>query len=239
MNMRHLKVMGDLGQVVLLPMDLTDLDSIRHAVKRSDLIINLIGNSHQTVNYSFHDTHVKCLHRIAKICKEAGTVKKFIHVSALKADLNSPSEFLRTKAEGEHVVREFFPNATIMRPAPVFGPEDHFLNSYADLINFFPLVPLINNGEQTLQPIHYQDVAQAIVNATVNSDAPGATYELGGPDILTRKQLVDFIADDIIRPDTLSIPLPENIAKLYARAIEKFLPIAWRALSPVNAHSHA
>jgi NADH dehydrogenase (ubiquinone) 1 alpha subcomplex subunit 9 len=160
MNTRHLKVMGDLGQMVFLPIDLTDEESIRYAVRNSNVVINMIGANMETNNYSYHDVNVKVTHRIAKICAEAGGVQRFIHVSAAGADKNAKSKFLQTKAEGEEVVKGFFPEATIIRPCSMYGDEDKFFNNIANMLNFFPVVPLVGTGEQKLQPIFVQDVAQ-------------------------------------------------------------------------------
>lgn len=231
MNTRHLKLMGDLGQIVQLPMDLCDEDSIRNAVKDSNVVINLIGAAHETKNYSYDDVHVKCTHRIAKICAEAGGVKRFIHVSAAGADANSNSKFLASKAVGEDVVKQFFPQATIIRPCDIFGSEDKFLNRTAELISLFPVVPLLNNGQQKLQPIYVQDVAQAIVNAMVNSDSPGKTYTLGGPEVMTKRDILEFVADDISRPETSYLEIPKRLCMLYAKAAE-MAPVNWRLMSP-------
>lgn len=230
MNTRHLKLMGDLGQIVMVPMDMTDVDSIRRSVEHSNVVINLIGAGHETKNYSYDDVHVKCVHRIAKICAEAGGVKRFIHVSAAGADADSRSKFLQSKAEGEEAVKAFFPEATIIRPCDIFGTEDKFLNRTADLMRFFPWTPLIN-AEQQLQPIYVQDVAQAIVNAMVDSKCPGKTYTLGGPEVIDKSQLYDFVKHQICRPETSIMPMPEFAGRLYAMAAEQFLPVSWRLLS--------
>lgn len=134
---RHLKVSGDLGQIVPLPIDFTDKDSIHKAVSKSNVVINLIGNRLETMNFKYHDTHVKTTFRLAEVCKDAG-IQRFIHMSAMGADLNSSSDFFRSKAEGEAVVKSFFPEATIFRPAQMFGEEDEFVNRLSDLINYLP-----------------------------------------------------------------------------------------------------
>lgn len=232
MNVRHLKLMGDLGKVIPLPVDFRDEESLRSSVARSNVVVNLLGNIHETVNYSYDDTHVKCVHRACKVAAEAGTVKRFIHVSALGADINSSSAFLRSKALGEEVVRDFFPQATILRPAPIFGDEDQFLNRMADLVNFSPMVPVIGLGEQKIQPIFVEDVAQAIVSAVVDADAPGRIYELGGPETFTKKQIIEWIAREIGREDeTIIVPLSKRMCRLYARVLT-LLPTSWRLLTP-------
>lgn len=231
MNTRHLRVMGDLGQIIHTPMQLTDVDSIRESIKSSNVVINLLGSSHETKNYSFDDVNVKCVHRIAKTCAESGLIKRFIHVSANNASLDSASAFLRSKAEGEQVVRDFFPQATIMRPTPVFGHEDKFLNRMADMVNYAPVVPQIGYRDQQIQPIYVQDLAQAIVNAMVNSDAPGKTYELGGPEIMTRGDVYNLIKHDIVRPESSTLGVPSKVCRLVGQALQA-LPVKWRLISP-------
>lgn len=231
MSTRHLKVMGDLGQIVFHPMDLTDVESIKQSVKKSNVVINLIGANHETKNYSYDDVHVKVTHRIAKICAEAGGVKRFIHVSAAGADPESESAFLKTKGLGEQVVKDFFPQATIIRPCQIFGDEDKFLNTLGDAVNFFPIVPMLGDGEQKLQPIYVQDVAQCIVNAMVNSDAPGKTYTLGGPEVLTQSQVIDFVSDAVCRDESAGLGLPDAGIRAFAKALT-FLPKSWRIVNP-------
>lgn len=231
MSTRHLKVMGDLGQMVFRPIDLTDVDSIKESVKRSNVVINLIGAGHETKNYSYDDVHVKVTHRIAKICAEAGNVKRFIHVSAAGADQDSASDFLSSKARGEAVIKDFFPQATIIRPCQIYGDEDKYLNRIAMGINTFPIIPMLGDGDQKVQPIYVQDVAQCIINAMVNSDAPGKTYTLGGPEVLTHSDVIDFVAREIARTDAAGFPLPEFGVRLFSKACT-FLPQRFRLVAP-------
>lgn len=240
MNTRHLKPMGDLGKVTPLPVDFSDIDTLRKTVIRSNVIINCIGNQHTTVNYTYDDTHVKCVHRICKVAAETGQVKRFIHFSALGADINSPSAFLRSKAHGEQVVRDFFPQAIILRPSSVYGEEDKFLNRQADIINWMPFVPIVGQGQQMIQPVSVHDVAMAVLAAVVDSNAPGRIFELGGPDVMTRRDLVNWVAAEIKNGPTVVLPLPQKICRLYAQVLAKVFPISWRMLSPdhVDQMSH-
>lgn len=127
---RSLRVAGDLGQIVPLEVNLRRDDQILEAVRHSDVVYNLVGRWWETKNFSFEDINVTAAERIAKICDEAG-VARLIHVSHLNAAPDAPSKFLRTKWEGEQRVRAAFPGATIVRPGPMFGFEDRFLNSIA------------------------------------------------------------------------------------------------------------
>jgi len=230
MKTRHLKVMGDLGQIVMLPMDMTDVDSIRQSVEHSNVIINLIGASHETKNYSYDDVHVKVAHRIAKTCAESGNVKRFIHVSAAGADADSSSRFLQSKAHGEEAIKAYFPDATIIRPCDIFGHEDKFLNRSADAMRFLPAVPVLND-QQKLQPIYVQDVAQCIINTMVNTQSPGKTYTLGGPEVMSKTDLLNFVMEQTVRQDSSIVDLPEFVARVYATVVENFAPVSWRMLS--------
>jgi len=226
--------MGDIGKITPVPVDFARQETLQRAVGRSNVVINMIGGLGQTRNYSYHDTHVKVVHRLCKVVAEAPTVKRFIHLSALGADLKSPSAFLRAKAEGELVVKDFFPHATILRPAPMFGEEDQFLNLLAQFINASWLVPMLGDGSQTLQPIYAADVAQAVVAACVDSNAPGRTYELGGPDVLTKKQLLEWLSDHMYLPpgEVVLMPMNKTLCKVFAQLLQWVPNRNLRVLTP-------
>lgn len=230
MAMRHLKLNGDLGQVVPIPIDFVDKDSIRKALEKSNVVINLIGNDYVTRNYSYDDTHAKVTYRLAQLAAETGKVKKFIHVSALGADKDSPSPLLQSKAEGEEVVRGFFPEATIIRPAPIFGREDRLVNKIAEVANSFPFFPVVRPG-QKLAPVFVTDVAMAIVNSLVHEDAPGNIVYACGPDTYTRTELLQFVFDAIYRNDMSMVTVPGQIGTLIGQICDKVMPIKFRVLS--------
>jgi len=155
-----------------------DDESIKAAIKNSDIVINMIGKHYETkhlvptrredgklcrINYNFEEVHVDIPKRIAKLAKESG-VKNFIHVSSLSADLESKSSWSRSKALGEIAVRDAFPGSIIVRPSTVFGPEDRFLNWIADACERFPFFPLVNEGKTLVQPVYAHDVAKALMN---------------------------------------------------------------------------
>lgn len=159
-----------------LPFNTRDKDSIRQAIKKSDIVVNLIGKHYETkhalpvrrsdgklcrVNYSFEEVHVEVAKTIAELTKEAG-IPRLIHVSALSADSKSPSKWNVTKAKGEEVVRKAFPDAVIVKLATVFGPEDRFLNYIAEANSRLPIFPLLRNGSNLLQPVYVNDVAKGI-----------------------------------------------------------------------------
>jgi uncharacterized protein YbjT (DUF2867 family) len=184
--------MGDLGQIVPVRWDIRDRDSIKNACQYSNVIINLTGARWDTRNFTLHDVHVAGAKRIAEVAKEL-KVDRFIHVSAVGADVNASSDWLKTKAEGELAVRSVFPEATIVRPATLWGAQDRFLNSIGMMIKYWPVYLLLHADTQ-LQPVYVNNVANAIVNIVKSDNTLGKTYELGGPHILTNRQLVDWIS---------------------------------------------
>lgn len=150
-----------------MPFSPKDEKSIHESVKRSNVVINLIGKDNAThhvtgdVNYSLEETLVNIPRRVARIAKKAG-VSSFIHVSALAANPNSSSEWSRLKAKGEQAVRAEFPEAIIVRPATLFGHEDKFLNRVALALEHAPFIPMLKNGVNKVQPVNVCDVSSAI-----------------------------------------------------------------------------
>ena len=227
---RHLRLMGDLGQISFLRYDLRDPDSVAKCVKYSNIVVNLVGRDYETRNFKFPDVHVNGAHAIAKACQSSG-VDQLIHFSALNASEDSPSEFLQSKALGEQVVREVFPDATIMRPANVFGAEDRFLNYYASL-RLLPLgfIPIEKRGTQTYkQPVYVIDVAKAVLSAMKDPSSKGQTYELIGPKQHNLHDLVEYIYAVTYRPFKPYSP-PKFMARLVARILEMnpFIPYMTR-----------
>jgi len=227
-NTRHLKLMSDYGQIVPLPFDLFDENSVRRAVSRSNMVVNLLGSQHETSNFSFNDIHVKATYRIAKMAREAG-VERFVHLSTVGYDLHSESEWIRTKSESESIVRGVYPEATILRCSTIYGEEDSFLNRLASLANTSPVIPLIDGGMQKLQPIFVQDVANAVLNVITSPDTAGKTYQLGGPKVITLEQVIHMILDEIVQRSNI-VNLNYNLALFYGYLFE-FLPAKWRLLS--------
>lgn len=215
MNIRHLKMAGDLGQIVPVPYQISDETSIRKSLQRSNVVINLIGSRYQTVNYSLDDVNVKIPFRLASISKQCG-VERFIHISCVGADRNSPSEYYRSKWEGEEAVRQVYPDVTIIRPTVVFGAEDRFLNWIATMGERFIALPVVNRGQQLLQPIYVDDVAKAILSAVLYEDSIGKTYEIAGPNIYTYQEIVDMI-NVAMYGDVRLLQVPEWVARFYGR----------------------
>ncbi|XP_046848884.1 NADH dehydrogenase [ubiquinone] 1 alpha subcomplex subunit 9, mitochondrial-like [Xenia sp. Carnegie-2017] len=187
-----LKVMGDLGQMLFFEYHLRDVDSVADMMKHSNVVINLIGKTFCTRNFTFDDCHVEGARTIARAAKQVG-VHRFIHVSALNANEESTSQFLQSKARGEKAVREEFPDAIILRPSDVYGHEDKYFNYYSYFRNIPFGVPLIDGGMNTRKrPVFVVDVAKAIINS-MYVGKPGNTYELFGPKEYFLFDLLDYI----------------------------------------------
>lgn len=202
--------LGGLGQKQFVAADIRKPQNVARAIAGSDMVINLVG----VLNGDFEGSHHDGAANVAKAAADAG-VRALVHVSAIGADPQSPSAYGRSKAAGEAAVNAAFPQATIIRPSILFGPEDQFLNRFAQLISSLPVVPVIG-AETKFQPVFVGDVAQAIAQAV---DKPGLhggkTYELGGPKQLSMMELNRWIAKVIGRQRSF-IAMPASVASMIA-----------------------
>ncbi len=204
------KSLGNLGQTQFVAADIRKPDSVARAIHGSDVVINLVG----VLAGDFDAFHHQGAANVAKAAAAAG-VRALVHISAIGADADSPSAYGRSKAAGEQAAKAAFPTATIIRPSVVFGPEDQFLNRFAELIRLFPMVPVIG-GATKFQPVYVADVAHAIANAALAPELYGGkTFELGGPQVMSMKEINAWIARSIGRDRTL-VDVPHGAASLLA-----------------------
>ena len=217
----HLKPMGDVGQIVLEKRDLRQDAKLAECVVGSRAAVNLIGILHESGRASFEAVQGELPGRIARAANDAG-IERVVHISAIGADPHSPSAYARSKALGEANLLAAFPQATVLRPSVVFGPEDAFFNRFAALARFAPALPLIGGGNTRFQPVFVGDVAAAIVAALERDDARGRVYELGGPRVLTFREVLEYILRETGRRRFL-VDLPFGVAKFQGRLAE-FLP---------------
>ena len=175
-------------------MDLRNQESIEESIRHSDIVINLIGREYPTKNFDLEDVHVWGASRIAEAAAKYD-VDRFIHVSSHSADVNSPSEFFRTKAEGEKAVRSIYPETTIARPAPLYGYEDKLLNVLANLTNVF----CSNHLNQRFNPVHAIDVGKALETMALDDSTAGETYELYGPTNYSMKEIKDMVEEETLK----------------------------------------
>ncbi|CAG8972890.1 hypothetical protein HYALB_00001310 [Hymenoscyphus albidus] len=223
MAKRHLKVSGDLGRVVFIEYDLRNTQSLEESVRHSDVVYNLVGRNYPTKNFDLEDVHVEGAERIAEAVAKYD-VDRFIHVSSFNADINSPSEFFRTKARGEAVVRDIFPETTIVRPAPLFGFEDHLLHKLAGVTNLFTS----NYMQERYWPVHVIDVGMALEKMLQDDSTAQQTYELYGPKNYSTEEIAALVDKEIIK-HRRHINIPKGILKPIAGVLEKAL--WWNVLS--------
>jgi NADH dehydrogenase len=186
----HLQPMGAVGQIHAVQANVRFPDSVRRAVEGADAVVNLVGILAKSGRQTFRAVHADGARAIAEAARAAGA-KTLVHVSAIGADKRSKANYARTKAAGEAAVLERFPDAVILRPSLVFGPEDQLFNRFAALAGFSPFLPLIGGGRTRLQPVYAGDVAEAIAVACAGRAKPHTVYELGGPEVVTFRELLD------------------------------------------------
>lgn len=216
----HLQPLGRVGQIHAVQANVRYPESVFEAVRGAQVVINLVGVLFERRRQNFQAVHADGARHIAAAAAAAGA--QLIHVSALGVAPDSPSLYARTKFAGEQAVREQVPDASILRPSVVFGPEDDFFNRFAALARFAPALPLIGGGATRFQPVFVGDVAEAIALAVDGSARDGMAYELGGPDVMTFRELMAFTLATIERRRPL-VPLPFWLAELQASVLQ-FMP---------------
>jgi uncharacterized protein YbjT (DUF2867 family) len=207
----HLQPLGRVGQIHCVQSNVRYPGSVEAAMRDSHVAINLVGILAKSGAQTFDAVQVRGAEAIAKAA--AATGASMVHVSAIGANERSSSQYARTKANGEKAVLAALRSATIMRPSVLFGPEDQFTNRFAALARMSPVLPLIGGGATRMQPVYVGDVATAIAVAVDGNAKPGATYELGGPEVLTIREIIDTI-QKIADRDRMLVSLPFGVAKL-------------------------
>ncbi|MBR1088893.1 complex I NDUFA9 subunit family protein [Bradyrhizobium manausense] len=219
----YLQPSGKVGQVHAVQANLRYPASVEAAVRDSDVVINLVGILTEGGAQTFDSVQAKGAEAVAKAAAAAGA--RLIHVSAIGADAESASHYAKAKAAGEAAALAAVPSATIFRPSVIFGPEDQFTNRFAALARMSPVLPLIG-GETKMQPVYVGDVATAIADAVDGKAKAGATYELGGPEVLTMREIIEAILAITDRKRAL-VPLSFGLARLQA-AFLQFAPGAFK-----------
>ena len=212
----HVKPYGDVGQVEPILCNVRDEASTRRAIGGADAVVNCVGIMQETKFQSFEDVHVDAADLIARLSAEAG-VTKLVHISALGADAGAESAYAETKAEGDALVLQAMPNAVILRPSVVFGPEDRFFNRMAEFSRISPILPLVG-ADTRFQPVYVNDIALA-VEAAITGSAAGGIYELGGPEVASLRELASKAMVSAGRRRIL-LSAPEWIARIKAWGFE-------------------
>ena len=209
----HLQPLGNVGQIQAIQANLRVRWSVDRAVEDADHVVNLVGILFEKGRQKFPAVQEFGARAVAEATRAQGV--GLTHVSAIGANPDSVSVYARTKAAGEHAVFETLPEAVILRPSIVFGPEDGFFNLFANLARFSPFLPLIGGGKTKFQPVYVGDVAEAIARSVDGADDGGKIYELGGPQVMSFRQCLEEILEVIERKRAL-VPLPWWLASLQA-----------------------
>lgn len=213
----HLQPLGAVGQINPVQANLRYPASVLRAAEGSEVIINLVGILAEGGRQRFDAVQAFGAKQVALAAKEVGA--RLIHVSAIGANAQSDSVYAQTKAQGEEAALAAVPDAVIVRPSIVFGPEDDFFNRFAAMARLSPILPLIGGGETRFQPVFVGDVANAILKAVDGEAKPGTIYELGGPEVRSFKELIELTLAETGRKRIL-LPLPFGIARIQATILE-------------------
>ena len=211
-----MRLAGDVGQIDIVQANVRNAASLRRALAGASAAVNLVGVLRETGRQGFQAVHAIGARNIAVAARAEG-VTRMVQMSALGADAASESSYARSKAHGEAAVREIYPDAVVLRPSIVFGAEDAFFNRFAAMAQISPVLPLIGGGHTRFQPVFVGDVGQALAHAVNLPQAGGQTYELGGPAILTFRQLMELLLVQIDKRRVLA-PVPWPVAGLLGAA---------------------
>ncbi|HEY1863980.1 MAG TPA: complex I NDUFA9 subunit family protein [Roseiarcus sp.] len=193
-----LQPIGGVGQIQPVQANLRFPDSIAAAVEGANAVINATGVRAESGQQTYTAVHVDGASALARAAL-AARVSSYVHISGIGSDPNSASPYIASKGLGEKATRETFPDAVVMRPSVVFGPEDEFFNRFGALACYFPALPLLGGGETRLQPVYVGDIGQAVAAALSGLAKPGVAYELGGPRTMTLREAAELTLNAIDR----------------------------------------
>lgn len=241
-GIRHLKVTQEVGQMVPLqvPFEAFKLNRpensfLEKSMEQSRVVVNLVGRTYETRNYNLTQANADTAQVVAEAAAKTG-VERLIHLSAAGAAEDSPSQFLRAKWESEQRVLAAFPDATILRPTQIFGPEDRFINKFGFILSFtHKWLPLLMNPDAYIQPVSVRDVATAVMNAIADPHTRGKTYELGGPEVMRLREMIEDIVFFHAKADKGQIVCPpEAVQALAAKWLGKLQRVPLYTEDEVN-----
>ncbi|MDE3811778.1 complex I NDUFA9 subunit family protein [Sinorhizobium meliloti] len=207
----HLQPLGNVGQISFVQANLRYRRSVDCAVDGADHVINCVGVLFESGRNTFEAVQDFGARAVAEAARATGAT--LTHISAIGADANSESSYARTKGRAEAAILETLPAAVILRPSIIFGPEDGFFNKFAEMARFSPVLPLIGGGNTRFQPVYVTDVAEAVARSVDGKLTGGTIYELGGPQVLSFRECLDFMLKTIDRKRSF-VSLPFGIASL-------------------------
>ncbi len=214
----HLKPLGLVGQIYTIQANVRDDASVRQAIAGASAVVNCVGILFETGRQKFDALLIDGETRIAHASNEYH-VKNLVQISAIGANEKSIAHYARANAQGEKRVRRIFPQATILRLSLLFGPEDDFFNKFAAMARYLPFLPLIGGGKTRFQPVFVDDVAEAVALCIEGRAKSGITYELGGPEIKTFRELMETMLHEI-RRKRLLVPMPFWLARIKAAFLQ-------------------
>lgn len=206
-----LQPLGNVGQISFVQANLRYRSSVDAAVQGADHVVNCVGILFESGRNGFDAVQDFGARAVAEAARSVGA--SLTHISAIGADAKSDSVYAATKGRAEAAVQSILPDATILRPSIVFGPEDGFFNKFAAMARLAPALPLVGGGKTKFQPVYVEDVAEVVARAVDGSIARGKIYELGGRDVATFKQCLEMMLEIIGRKRAL-VTLPFGIASL-------------------------
>ncbi len=215
---RSVLAAAGLDRVTVLRADVRDRASVAAAVLGADTVVNAVSAYVERRGATFEAVHVDGAETVARAAAAAG-VGRLVLVSGIGADPESRSPYIRARGRGELAVQRAFSGTTIARPAAMFGPGDALFGTLADLARALPVLPLIGGGNTRLQPVHVEDVAEAIGRMLVDPGTTGRTYEIAGPRVYTLRELVR-ITLRLVGRRRLLVPVPFAVAEFQARLFE-------------------
>jgi NADH dehydrogenase len=212
--------------------NILDAESLRGALKGMDAMIHLVGIISEVGESTFENIHVRGTRNVVAAARQQG-VKRLVHMSALGTRSNAISRYHQTKWDGEEIVRGSGLDYTIFRPSLIFGPRDMFVNLFAKIIRFSPVVPIFGRRDANFQPVAIETVADAFVKSLTEVRAIGQTFDLAGPEVFTLAEVIDQILA-VMRRTRLKVPIPVAVARPQARFLEFLFPKILGKAPPLN-----
>eukprot|EP00835_Amoeboradix_gromovi_P005123 NODE_453_length_8264_cov_0.316105.p1 type:complete len:350 gc:universal NODE_453_length_8264_cov_0.316105:2759-3808(+) len=228
-RVRHLKVMGDLGQIVQMQFDPKNIQTYEDAISASDTVYNLIGRNYDTKNFTMVDAQVEPSKIIADLCAKYGT--RLFQISHIAANPEAKSVYLQSKYDAEQVVKRIYPDATIVRLSSVFGHEDRFIRRF-NWLTLNKITPLPNHGSTVYYPVNVSDVATGLVNLMGSEGVEGGFFELYGPRALSFSKCLNLFNQTTYRNPYI-VNTPQSVFKLFAEFVE-LLPFPWISIDEVK-----
>lgn len=215
---KHLTLIGKLGQVTIYQGNISNKNSVDKIIYGANKVINLVGILEENNKQNFSSVHIGGSTNIAESCLKH-KINSLIHISALGIYDGMHSKYAKSKLEAEQNIKKIFQKTIILRPSVIFGPEDNFTNKFARMASISPFIPLINNGLTKFQPVYVKDVAKAVSIVINNNFHLGKTYNLGGPEIISFKEIIDFVLLKIRKKRiyfSLSFPMAKLIGIIFS-----------------------